>query len=60
MKFQAQNTTFKYPGPTTSMLANTNLTTEPGESLAVVGHNESGESYRLESGPRLPLTASAS
>jgi ABC-type transport system involved in cytochrome bd biosynthesis fused ATPase/permease subunit len=43
MKIQAQNLTFKYPGESTPTLKNINLTIEPGESLAIVGYNGSGE-----------------
>lgn len=49
MKIQAQGLSYKYPSATTPTLRDINLTIEPGESLAIVGFNGSGELPRPSS-----------
>ena len=46
MAIEAKNLTFSYPGTETPVLKNINLKIEAGETLAIVGFNGGGETFR--------------
>ena len=51
MKIEAKGLCFRYPGQSGNALCDINLLIEPGESLAIVGYNGSGESTGMQVQP---------